>query len=150
DTEGTEADQNGGYRTPAPRWAVTIGHEAAGVAVHRTAHYAQLLRPPCARVGVLGSGLWWAPCRHCMARLRQAVEATNAELPLIDQAQSAPKRELQGPPSSAIYCPAPGRSARALRLGHFPIMVMHPLCRTVPSAPSSRMERSKGTVGPSI
>src|SRR5206468_2714687 len=39
---------------------------------------------------------------------------------------------------------------RALLLGHLPMMVMHSLCRTVPSAPISRTERSKGTVGPSI
>src|SRR6266487_1074602 len=32
--------------------------------------------------------------------------------------------------------------------GHFPIMVMHPLCSTVPSEPSTRRRRSKGTVSP--
>src|SRR6266581_2604967 len=44
--------------------------------------------------------------------------------------------------------PLPTGARRALHLGHLPMMVMHPLCSTVPSEPSTRRKRSKGTVGP--
>jgi hypothetical protein len=156
----------------------------------RTSYYAQLLRPPCARFGVLGSWRYGGlPVVIPWPDKVQAVEATHAQLSMIDQAQLAPKRCCRGrlPRRSIVPLPAaasrhptaaacrvaageedgagqdwsepmgsrdsrpisPERSARALCLGHFPIMVMHPLCSTVPSEPISRMERSKGTVGPS-
>src|SRR6266581_8189416 len=44
--------------------------------------------------------------------------------------------------------PLPTGARRALHLGHLPMMVMHPLCSTVPSEPITRSMRSKATVGP--
>src|SRR5437773_3770677 len=59
----------------------------------RTSYYAQLLRPPCARFGVLGSWRYAGlPVVIPWPDKVQAVEATHAQLSMIDQAQLAPKR----------------------------------------------------------
>src|SRR5216117_1204799 len=59
----------------------------------RTSYYAQLLRPPCARFGVLGSWRYGGlPVVIPWPDKVQAVEATHAQLSMIDQAQLAPKR----------------------------------------------------------
>jgi hypothetical protein len=39
---------------------------------------------------------------------------------------------------------------RTLHLGHFPVMTMHSLSRTVPSPPITRRNRSKAIVGPAL
>jgi len=74
------------------------------MAVHRTPHYAQLLRPPCARFGVLGSWRYGGlPVVIPWPDKAQAVEATHAQLSMIDQAPPGTQQVLQGPSSPAIY-----------------------------------------------
>jgi hypothetical protein len=79
----------------------------------RTPHYAQLLRPPCARFGVLGSWRYGGlPVVIPGPDKAQAVEAAHAQLSMIDQAQPAPKRCCRGRLPRRSIVPLPVAASR--------------------------------------
>jgi hypothetical protein len=79
----------------------------------RTSYYAQLLRPPCARFGVLGSWRYGGlPVVIPWPDKVQAVEATHAQLSMIDQAQLAPKGCCRGRLPRRSIVPLPAAASR--------------------------------------
>jgi hypothetical protein len=81
-----------GRVTPNAEYGFLSVDRNSGVAVHRTPHYAQLLRPPLCEVWGLGSWRYGGlPVVIPWPDKARPWRATHAQLPMIDQAQSASK-----------------------------------------------------------